>query len=482
MIIFLNDMVEGKFEYDLVVVGSGIAGTAFLDGLLKRNEGRRVALLESGLFYYSQNHQMQNVDAEPSGSYFPLAATRIRQLGGTSNHWTGLTARSARQILPIDEFQSRRNTFYSMADELLEVDTSGDASDLEKSPDGIASFKWILSPPTRLLNTKMNLYSSKSLSVYLDATVTDINMDVDNVKYLTVASLNGKQAHFYAQKFVFAMGGVDTARLLLHCGFDKRDISGIGKGFCEHPHFEIGVLHSDKSERGRVASRFTSNERGITGISYKSAAGSAGVTLREHPFSEEVLDVATAFRRLNLEAEAGGLNKKSIYDVGRILTSPFLTYRYFSQRSKGTGLYDVRVMASQKYRHENSIQLGNKLDAYGIPLPKLTWSMGNEDMEFFFNMAMELGAFFRQEKLGVLQVAPAILERKFAQPSDVLGGFHHMCTLRMGDDESSPVSKDLKLKTTNNLYVLGSSLFTQLDFVNPSLTVAALSYYAAEII
>lgn len=82
----------------------------------------------------------------------------------------------------------------------------------------------------------------------------------------------------------------------------------------------------------------------------------------------------------------------------------------------------------------------------------------------------------------MLQVAPAILERKFAQPSDVLGGFHHMCTLRMGDDESSPVSKDLKLKTTNNLYVLGSSLFTQLDFVNPSLTVAALSYYAAEII
>ena len=55
-----------------------------------------------------------------------------------------------------------------------------------------------------------------------------------------------------------------------------------------------------------------------------------------------------------------------------------------------------------------------------------------------------------------------------------------MCTLRAGDDEHSPVSKDLKLKTTENLYVLGSSVFSQPDFVNPSLTIAALSYYAAD--
>ena len=62
-----------------------------------------------------------------------------------------------------------------------------------------------------------------------------------------------------------------------------------------------------------------------------------------------------------------------------------------------------------------------------------------------------------------------------------IGGYHHMGTTRMGADAAqSVVDANLKVHGLANLYMAGSSVFPTGGWVNPTLTILALSFRLAD--
>ena len=88
-----------KTDYDLVIVGAGPAGISVAHAL--DGTGLRIALLESGGDDYDDAAQDLNEGTILGNDSYDLASSRLRLLGGTSNHWGG-------QCTPLDEIDFRR--------------------------------------------------------------------------------------------------------------------------------------------------------------------------------------------------------------------------------------------------------------------------------------------------------------------------------------------------------------------------------------
>ena len=89
MIFNLNEVLPDKDHrgYDICIVGAGVAGITLALDLAAR--GRRVLLLEAGDIFLTDESQNIYIGENIGRPYFDLAASRLRYLGGTSNHWSG---------------------------------------------------------------------------------------------------------------------------------------------------------------------------------------------------------------------------------------------------------------------------------------------------------------------------------------------------------------------------------------------------------
>ncbi|MDE2466177.1 MAG: GMC family oxidoreductase, partial [Alphaproteobacteria bacterium] len=72
---------------DLVIIGGGPAGISL--ALALANSRLRVLLLESGSMQFNARTQNLYAGQEVGIPYVPLDETRLRYLGGSTNHWGG---------------------------------------------------------------------------------------------------------------------------------------------------------------------------------------------------------------------------------------------------------------------------------------------------------------------------------------------------------------------------------------------------------
>ena len=90
MLVDLEKVGDDPFRgnnYDICIVGTGPAGMSLAVNL---PENLRILLIEGGGEGYSENSQNLYQGNNIGHDYFDLTATRLRFLGGSSNHWGGL--------------------------------------------------------------------------------------------------------------------------------------------------------------------------------------------------------------------------------------------------------------------------------------------------------------------------------------------------------------------------------------------------------
>lgn len=73
--------------YDACIVGAGVAGITLATQLSKR--GHKILLLEAGDKQYEEASQNLYKGESIGRNYHELNQSRLRFLGGTSNHWEG---------------------------------------------------------------------------------------------------------------------------------------------------------------------------------------------------------------------------------------------------------------------------------------------------------------------------------------------------------------------------------------------------------
>ena len=121
-------------------------------------------------------------------------------------------------------------------------------------------------------------------------------------------------------------------------------------------------------------------------------------------------------------------------------------------------------------RYDNFVAIDpNVVDAYGIPVLRITMSWGENDKKMIPDMAV--AASEMMEAAGAKNIRP------FTIPNRVPGyGIHEMGTARMGSDpKTSVLNQFTQSHDISNLYVMDGSSFVSGGCQNPTLTIMALA-------
>jgi choline dehydrogenase-like flavoprotein len=128
--------------------------------------------------------------------------------------------------------------------------------------------------------------------------------------------------------------------------------------------------------------------------------------------------------------------------------------------------FTVLLNVAQTPHPENRVTLSTRRDSLGVPLPSLHWRWRADD-----HARLErVRACFSKE----LEAMGAVTIDRDARPDP--NAHHHAGTTRMHDDPHYGVAdRHGRVHATDNLYVAGASTFPTAGFVNPMLTIVALS-------
>ena len=476
-------------EVDLCLVGGGAAGLSIAH--LLEGSGLTVAVLEGGERGYTEASQSLYMGPE-SGTLlgersFYLTSSRLRYLGGSSNHWQGW----CRPLDPLD-FESRSwvqdsgwplerqalDPFYRRAAALAEVspfDYQPGERETEGQPflipasSGIETTFFHVSPPTRFGAVYgPGLEKSASCQLHLNANVTEIvtgesGAEVESVR---VMGREGQAYQVKGRSYVLAAGAIENARLLLasrrvesHGIGNRHDL--VGRYFMDHPLCDGGVIAIPGRRRSMgvyKASRAVRRRHLVRGVLKLSEAVqrrerllNAVVVVRSQE-PDEVADLARAVQAMAAENAPG-------------------------QGAEGAYFGALHITGEQSPNPESRVTLAEETDALGVPRARLDWRLSEQDASSLGRtlevMALRLGASLR----GRAQIAIA--------ESDpwrgARGSNHHMGTTRMDPDPArGVVDTDCRIHGLANLFVAGSSVYPTVGASNPTLTLLALAVRLAD--
>jgi choline dehydrogenase-like flavoprotein len=489
-----------RIDADLAIIGSGPAGISIARAMAAA--GTLVCIVESGGFTPEPETQAL-YQGENAGIEYPLAATRLRQFGGSSGHWGGY----CRPLDPID-FEARdwvslsgwpfgREALdpYWEAASLAVQNAPARYEDLDywatKTGEPLVQWRcgrmqtrfFQFSPPTRFgAHHRAELEQAKRIRVLLHANVTRIAAlpSAAAVGHLDVRTLAGRHLRVHAKRYVLAAGGIENARLLLlsddvmPAGLgNQHDM--VGRCFMEHPHL------------GGFADVVIADLRRLPPIYREQMVvdgRAARVSYVPHP------DYLRRTQRLNISftmSPVADIRDDAATRADPALSGqldmlaaakPFITERRALAEPNAPAGAGVRMgigcSCEQVPNPDSRITLGRETDALGLRRTRLDWRLTELDRRSLVGNIEALGAALAAAGIGRMRPK---LENDGLWEQRVAGGSHHMGTTRMSDDpKRGVVDRHCRVHGIENLYVAGSSVFPTAGSANPTLNLLALAY------
>lgn len=507
---------ESVLETDVCILGGGVAGLTL--ALEMRNLAKDLIILEGGgRSFDTRSQELYTASKENRTQYPDPRFSRLRFLGGSSNHWANNTSPldpfdfevrediphtgwpiTHQELAPYYSAASRYcglgNDDYSIETWSLRLKSKDPVEGSDILATGIAK---AAVPATRFFERWGDgLTNARNVRIITNANVCDMGFEplngiVDTVQF---ASKEGVQFKVHAKFFVMCLGGIENARMLLFFNKNHKDAIGnqndlVGRFFMDHPMVRGALFYPNNPEsfnlyRGGdfdnlhalgymklnpsclVENRICNVRMPLEPVS--RLAMSDGVSSL-HIISKEIGD-------FSLPDEIGqhvANIARDIDMVGEALSRKFFGAELFDSADEVEAYY-LAMMTEQTPNRNNRIFLGPDLDVYGVPKIKIEWRVSEEDRVRLWRALEIAGREIGRLGLGRLRL---LRERSSRLWGDQLGfGHHHMGTTRMGfDSESGVVDRDLRVFGTQNLFVSGSSVFPTGGHVPPTLTIAALS-------
>jgi choline dehydrogenase-like flavoprotein len=484
-------------DTDLAIVGAGAAGITLARALA--DAPFRICLIESGGIEPEDATQALAGGENVGLPYGPLEATRLRQLGGTTNHWGGwcrpLDALDfePRDWVPLSGWPLARadlDPYYAKATAVCEAgpfaydDVAGWEGRLGTSgftPPGGGIERRVIqfSPPTRFGERyRADLDAAPRLLTLLHANVVEIEAsgNAGEITGLALATLDGKRQRLTARHCVLAAGAIENARLLLLS--NRVQAAGLGNGsdmvgrcFMEHPHvYSMGNLLLP--DAGMISPLLLDDQE-AEGIGLRGNFMPAESFQRAQRLQNATFTIGIS-RRFETPAEIGADEAP--------LTAPLLDLLRDSSPDAPATPYGVRIgiggAGEQQPNPASRLTLSSERDALGQPMTRLDWRLAPEDKASLARNLRALGAGFAAAGPGRLHVD---LPAGEVWPEELTGGNHHMGTTRMAaNPRQGVVDADSRVHDIANLHVAGSSVFPTCGAANPTLTIVALALRLAD--
>ncbi len=475
MIIDLAERPAGALPlFDVCIAGAGVAGLTVALQLAQR--GRKVALLEAGGRDSSDASQDIYKGENAGVENLPLDRTRLRMLGGSSNHWGGWCR-------PLDPYDLSRtdltgsgwpitasdlSPYFEKAAAILGVN-NGSGGDLPLSgADGnLQTIRMLFSRPPAHLGDRFYdaIETSPDLFVFLNAPVSAPAFDPagQKIQSLTVRAPDGSAAFVcQARLFVLALGAVETARMLLLWNRDHGERLAnprmLGRYYMQHLHQELGQF-----------------------VLIDNVAGQTGPVSGDQPesflSSTEALLTDTGIGAFRLYSTA--IACEALADqLSQAATASCLSVRAGGQ---------LLITCEQIPNEASRVTLGSDTDRLGQPRVRLDWETTGADARTMREAALAFGRYLIGAGLGRLKVNPAVLDGIAplagwtGLPSALGAAGHQMGGLRMSrTPEDGVTDRDCRVWNIDNLYIGGSGVFRTCGHANPTLTLTQLALRLAD--
>jgi choline dehydrogenase-like flavoprotein len=253
---------------DVCIIGAGPIGITLARRLAR--PGRSVVVLESGGRAFDPAVQDLAMGDNIGLPYFPLEASRVRGLGGTSIHWGGVCRPldpedfEARSWIPHSGWpigQADLRPYYAEVAKLLGLRTADWSSgawlpddDWQPLPfEDSSAFTTLIQvvedDERNFARFAGDLDDAEDITVYLNTSAIGIvtNEAQTATDSIEAATFAGNRLTITARAYVVATGGIENARLLL--ASTARSAAGVGnhrdlvgRFFGEHPRFTAGYL------------------------------------------------------------------------------------------------------------------------------------------------------------------------------------------------------------------------------------------------
>ncbi len=459
---------------DICIVGAGPAGIDISTALAGGR--RRIVVLEAGGRAFDAVAQAQHAHTESgqpllggqvfrAGAQGPAAdQVRMRVLGGASTIWSGKWklpdavdfehrpwVSSARW--PVGWTTLEPHARHVTRDH--EVPAEALFRDLDASvrtPDErvVSSRHFEESPPCNFaIKHRAALEQGENLTVVTGAAVCELVPAAGGagVACAVVCTADGCAHEVKAAVFVLAVGGIETARLLLA----SRGFGTAGAGNA-HGHVGVGFMDHPKSRIGRFHPRRPWDVDFVAGSAAERRQG--------------------LFRRITLPPGAQRTLRIPNHALGFHTAEPMqrsvrqLARRFFGQVRP----CDVVLFLEQTENAASRVGASDRTDATGRARADVHWALRPEDEH---GARVFIDAIRRRiaPSRGRLEIDDDALAR-----SAWTSGSHHMATARMAETErGGVVDSDCRVFSIPNLYVAGTAVFPVGGNANPMILLLALA-------
>ncbi|MDO8864173.1 GMC family oxidoreductase [Haliea sp. E1-2-M8] len=505
-----RDCPSDPIHADVAVVGGGLAGLFLADRLAQ--SGLTVVVLESGSAKQELGTHPLNCVEVLGEIYGGAEHGRFRCLGGTSTRWGGALLPYLKTDLdphPLSLNQGWGIRSCDLEAHLERIEktfgvqqgTYEGGGDLEGLLPGFLPRlpKWPVFANRNTANLfRKRIKQSRTLSVWLNATVTEILVEDGETRGLVAANANGARIEVRAPEVVLAAGAIETTRILLllneaHDGRLLPKEMPLGQGF--HDHISAPIADLEVEDRNEIIRLFSFRfvRGGMRNLRFELSPHMRGVDRLPAAFAH------VAFYR---DGESGfdGLRKifqsiqrhrfPAIRDVLQVLRdAPWffaaVHWRFIGKRVlPPTGSsFELHLVTEQASRTANRITLSStKKDVFGQPLAAIQWRINQEDEDAFWRVAQQLATTWRAGEI----VSCARL--KMRDRSTVLdnlkdaGGIYHPAgTTRIGNSASDGVvDEQLRVHGVKGLRALATSVFPSVGGSSPSLALIEFALRMAD--
>ncbi len=481
-------------RYDACIAGGGVAGIVLAHRLA--GHGRKVLLLEAGGLEYSDESQGIYSGTNVGYDYYDLDFCRLRYLGGTSNHWSG-------RCRPFDAYDFERQghiegsgwpigiaelePYLMETRSILEVPEFPADVELEGSEGRLKEiyFHHSADPEPVRFGEKYRdfLASSEAVDVFLNANLVDIELDSDSGRVAAFLFRgygdSGSLQRAVADRYVLALGGIETPRLLLNARHQMPQGLGnetglVGRFFMEHPGRDVGyfVLTSGTTSFGSqlrwlAPTAKLMQDEGIGNANYDLEV------IRERP-------------ELSLVQRAKALAKRAVCSSDVLVDWAMTMRRLKCRRSTPEGAGLIRVHSEQVPNSNSRVTLSEKTDRFGLHQAVLDWRPTPQDKRTVQKIAMEIAKYMARSDIARVKLLDWVLDEDDPAFPDAghggsMAGSHHMGTTRMGiSKQDGVVDGDCRVFGVDNLYVASSSTFRTGGHANPTFTIVQLALRLAD--
>lgn len=495
-----------RVHCDVCIVGAGAAGITLASAL--DGAGLGVLVLESGGRSLEPETQALHRGELRGAPQFPLDRSRLRLLGGTTNHWQGMCRPldpedfALRPWVPDSGWPIARadlDPYYARAHEVCDLgpfdyrpaawEGFGEAGPrLEAEPDFVPKLVQH-SPPTKFARKYDGLLARASgPRVLLHANAHEIVSGAGprgerRVERVVVRTLGGGGLEVRPRALVLAAGAIENARILLASAESDPALLGsgadrVGRFFMDHPGaVPFGVLvYRDASYRWLAERRRVHDVMLVAGLGLTAAAQRRERVLANAAYflTPASLEEVRDFEWSNIVQVVSGTLGESDLEMVRFLET-------LSTSEPGALASIAWIRSEQAPSPDSRVRLGDALDALGQRRVVVDWRLGELEQRTFERTADLLARALTRSGVGRVKLLPWLQGGGDEWWRRVTPGWHHLGTTRMASEPArGVVDRDCRVFGVDNLYLAGSSVFPTSSYVNPTLTLVALALRLAE--